>query len=101
VFIGGYIYQILDGKRLSAKGFQFKRIDDNKIITKYKSRQGGAVKILQKDLNNNIIKEWDSAAQIKRELGFDSSTIIKCCKHKLKTHKGYRWCYANEIQFNR
>ena len=93
----GCIYQILDGKRLSAKGFQFKRVNDDKIITKYKSRQGGTIKILQKDLNNNVIKEWDSAAQIKRELGFDSSSITKCCKHKLKTYKGYRWYYANEI----
>ena len=93
----GCIYQILDGKRLSAKGFQFKRVNDDKIITKYKSRQGGTIKILQKDLNNNVIKEWDSAAQIKRELGFDSSSITKCCKHKLKTYKGYRWYYANEV----
>lgn len=92
------IYQILYGQRLSTKGFQFKRKDSNKIITKYKSRQGGSIPIYQLDLNNNIVKEWDSAAKAAKELNFDASTITKCCKGKLKTHKGFKWQYVNEVK---
>lgn len=92
------IYQILYGQRLSAKGFQFKRKNSNKIITKYKSRQGGSIPIYQLDLNGSIIKKWDSATQAARELNFDASTITKCCKGKLKTHNGFKWQYASEVQ---
>lgn len=49
--------------------------------------------ILQLDLNGNIIKEWESARNAEINNGFDNSCIIKCCKGKRKSHKGYRWQY--------
>ena len=37
-----------------------------------------------------------SAGEVGRELGVDSSSVIKCCKGKLKTVKGYRFEYYKE-----
>lgn len=51
--------------------------------------------IVQMDLENNIIKEWESIKQVKRELGFNICGIIKCCKKqpKYKTAYGFKWQY--------
>lgn len=47
--------------------------------------------INQYDLNGNLIKEWDSARSVQRELGIFESNINKCCTGKIPTYKGYVW----------
>jgi group I intron endonuclease len=54
------------------------------------------IAIVQIDLNNNFIREWESSISVQKELGFDRSHIIKCCKNKLKTYKNFKWKYKNE-----
>ena len=39
-------------------------------------------------------KTFYGAREAARELGLDNSNIIKCCKGKLKTHRGYHFRYA-------
>ncbi len=46
---------------------------------------------------NEIIREWESASVIERELGIDSSGISKCCRGERHTVGGYRWCYTNNV----
>lgn len=51
-------------------------------------------KVFQYDLEGNFIKEWLSANQIKRELGFDNSVIRKSLKGKTKSPNisyGFQW----------
>lgn len=53
--------------------------------------------VLQIDKNSNkVIHEWDSATQVKLELGFAQSHICDCCKGKPshKTAYGFIWRYA-------
>lgn len=90
------IYGVLQGYRLSTKNYQFKIVDNTKIIKPYKSRQGGKLKVYQKDDNNNIINTFDSIKEAATTLKIDSSTITKCCKGKLKHCGGFRWEYVNE-----
>lgn len=52
------------------------------------------VPILQLSANGDLIKEWPSARDIKNILGYFESNIIKCCKGKIKTYKGFIWRYA-------
>jgi hypothetical protein len=54
-----------------------------------------SIAVIQKDLSGNFVKEWESIKQIKREIGFNSFGIIKCCKKekKYKTAYGYLWEY--------
>lgn len=51
--------------------------------------------ILQLDLKGNIIKEWFSAAEIQRHLGYSHERISKTAQHKYghKTAYGYKWEY--------
>ena len=45
-------------------------------------------------ISNNSILIFKSS-RYAEALGFDASTIIKCCKGKRPSHKGYRWYYLN------
>lgn len=44
------------------------------------------------DKDGNLIYDFPSAREAERQ-GFNNSHIIKCCKGKLKTHKGLIWKY--------
>ena len=50
-------------------------------------------KVIQYDLDGNIVKEWNSMADAKRN-GFSSSCICRCCQGKTKTYLNFVWKYA-------
>lgn len=52
--------------------------------------------LLQFDLNGNFIREWESAAQVKRELGYCAENIRNCCKGRRPKANGYLWEYKKE-----
>lgn len=70
-----------------------------------KSRKGsipwnqGLIKdtILQIDIDNNILKEWDSLIEIEKS-GFQKSNVINVCNGKRKSHKGYKWVYKSKFE---
>jgi len=49
--------------------------------------------VLQLDMDGNVIKEWGSLNEIKRELGYNSTGISRCCRKmpKYNTAYGYKW----------
>ncbi len=49
--------------------------------------------VFQYDIDGNLIKEWNSAKEAAKELGFYDANIYACCKGKRKTYKGYRWSH--------
>ena len=49
--------------------------------------------VLQFTLDNILVKEFPSAIQIERELGFSCGNIVNCCKGRYKTAYGYIWRY--------
>lgn len=55
------------------------------------------INIVQMDLNENPIKIWQNPKEIEEVLGFDRSSIVKCCKGKAKTHKGFIWKYLSDV----
>lgn len=59
-------------------------------LNKYKKN----IKITQLDLNNNIIKIWNSARGVSRFYNKKMHQhIIECCKNKQKTAYNYKWKY--------
>ena len=50
--------------------------------------------IKQIAFSGELIKIWDSARDIRDELGYFDSNINKCCNHKLNSYKGFKWEYA-------
>lgn len=49
--------------------------------------------VLQKDLNGNIIKEWESAWEVQRQLGINQVNISRCCRRQKKSgiFGGFIW----------
>lgn len=45
----------------------------------------------QYDLNNNFIREWESAREIERQTKIQRSNIACCCRGTRKTAGGYIW----------
>jgi hypothetical protein len=50
--------------------------------------------IIQYNLQNDMIKVWDSAKEIERLLGKDTKRIRKSAKEKKGTSMNYKWRYA-------
>lgn len=50
-------------------------------------------KVIQYDLNHNVIKIWDSLSDIKRVLDYSISHISQCCNGYRKTANKYIWKY--------
>lgn len=53
-------------------------------------------KIIQLDLNDNIVNEFDSARDASRELNISYKVISKCCNGNSKSYKGFKWKFANK-----
>lgn len=52
-----------------------------------------SIPILHFTKNGEIVKVWNNAKEVERELKICSSDIYKCCKGKLKSTGGYVWKY--------
>ncbi len=82
---------------ISCKGYYWIRININ--IEKVKSRiclpsrKGRHRKINQCDLNNNIIKTWNSAVEAANSLNLTSFSITRCLSKDNK-YKNYKWYYS-------
>lgn len=50
--------------------------------------------VIQLMLDGEVIKIWGSTREIKRELGYNNSSISACCRGKRKSAYKYKWCYA-------
>ena len=50
-------------------------------------------KVIQFDLNNKKIREYNSIREASRETGFDYSYIAKCCKGKYLSVYNFKWKY--------
>jgi hypothetical protein len=54
-------------------------------------------KTYQFSLDGKLIKEWPSAKEITRQLGFAASNINACCIGKIKSSRGFKWSYGNKL----
>lgn len=72
---------------LKFKGYKHSQEAKEKIA-KSKSR-----KIVQFSLDGEVIKFWDSAKQVQRELKLSQGNISRCCNKQYKTAYGYKWQY--------
>ena len=55
-----------------------------------------SIEVMQFDLDLNLIKIWPSISQINRDLGFDETSIGKCCSKKSDTCKGFLWVKSSD-----
>ena len=64
-----------------------------------KARTNGkcSKRVLQLSLSGELIREWESTRECGRN-GFDQGNVTRCCNGKQKTHKGFRWMYADDYK---
>lgn len=87
------VTQVCKGKFTHTGGYVFrykKKYAKNKIAPA-KTR---GKKIVQLDLNGNVIRAWDNPYIVKKELGIHNTAVLRCCKGQQKTSYGYVWKFA-------
>lgn len=63
----------------------------NERISKTNTNGKQSKPVLQFTLTGEFIREWPSAMEIQRQLGYDNGNISACCLGKLKTAYGFCW----------
>ena len=73
--------------------------EENNNYATRNERAGKALskKVLQLTLNGDLIREWESTHECGRN-GFDPGNVSRCCNGKQKTHKGFRFMYADDYK---
>ena len=51
-------------------------------------------KVLQMDLDGNVVKEWNSMTDASKTLKINLSCISMCCKGTRKKAGGFAWKYS-------
>ena len=62
-----------------------------------RSAKARSKRVLQLSLSGELIREWPSAMECERN-GFDQGAVCKCCRGERKTHKGFRWMFAEDYK---
>lgn len=85
---------VCNGKSNIAGGYLWRktRVDKIDVNINYKKFIKNR-SVLQYDKDNNLIKEWSSAAEISKELGFRKATIQACCSGQIAVSNGFIWRY--------
>lgn len=84
-----------------AKGFQWRRFEEyNECsnIEKYERKHDYSYcmkKVAQYDLNNKLLKIYDSGKLASEKTNVSQTCISSCCKGHTKTAGGYIWKYAS------
>lgn len=57
-------------------------------------------RVVQLNMDDKLIKVWDSAKDAAKDNDFCASTISAVCKHKngRTQHKGYKWMYLSDYE---
>lgn len=90
------INSVIQQRRPTAKGFQFKTKDDDTItIGPFKKKKSGPIgkAVIQFDLEGNIINEYISASEAARQTGLYAQNISGVCRGLKHTCGGYKWEY--------
>lgn len=104
-FSQGAISMCCQGKSKHHKGYIWRYKKDVSLIDgEYKidpvfikkENKSQMKKVLQFDLNGNLIKEWSSVSECSQSLNIDLSSIAKCCRGEKKTYKAFIWKYKNK-----
>ena len=56
-----------------------------------RSAEKRSKKVVQLDLDDNVLNEFKSMVQAERETGVPRSNISSCCNGKLKSSGGFKW----------
>lgn len=91
------------------EGMQINHIDEDKtnnrlenlsLVTPLENNLWGTrierigKKVIQYDLNGNLVKVFKTISEAERDLGIYGTSITACCRGKVNTAGGFKWRYA-------
>lgn len=87
------IYRACNSNRATFRGHIWRWEDQDLMVMPFLYGSKSKFKYLQYDLNDTLIREWESVVLLHKELGLDPSAVIKCCLYpnKFKTFHGFKW----------
>lgn len=85
----------IDGNRLNNDPSNLMFVTHAKHMEIHKAKT-----VYQYNLNGGFIKQWVSAKEIERELGYSHNNISKCCKGNINYAYGFQWSfdYTEKLQ---
>lgn len=94
-------------KRLSVKNFIWIYYEEyisessqeiiNEIVNKIKNRkQNGNRSVIQMTLDNEFIKQWDTATEAGKVLSINRVGIMNCCRGNQNVFFNYKWVYEDD-----
>ena len=91
------ILRVCRNKQISASGFRW-RFEDNRtfdvsLIMKKIRKPLNSKKVIQYDLDWNVIQEFPSIVEAAREMGISDTRISAVCNGRKKTAGGFRWSF--------
>ena len=98
------------GINKKAAGFRWIYLDDYKIHNNniliflkdlFKPTARPSKKVVQLDMNYNLIEIWDNASTIENKLKIKYCNITGCCNGKSKSSNGFRWMYESEYKLGK
>ena len=91
----------IDKERTTIEWVTYKENNDygthNEKISKALTNGKRSKRVLQISLDGELIREWPSTAECGRN-GFNHQNVVDCCNGKQKTHKGFRFMYADDYK---
>lgn len=90
-YSNGYICACCLRKRKQAYGYIWRHNYVDKVEPIKIGQE--TIPIYQYSLDGEFIREWESAKQVEKELGFADTNISVCCKGKQHMACGYIWRY--------
>ena len=69
----------------------------NERVSKAMTNGKLSKKVLQLSLSGDLIREWPSTKECGRN-GFDQGAVWRCCQGKQKSHKGFRFMFADDYR---
>lgn len=81
-------------RKKTCQGFQWKFENDPKEIKPYKRSTHNCKRVLQLDLNGNVLSEYKSLLEAGSQFAVNADKCIgDCCRGDQKTAYGYKWQY--------
>lgn len=89
--------QCLLGFNKSCKGFywSFQLLEKYPITEKIDNSEK---KVYMLDINNNVLKVFDSITSAAQSVGGERSAIKRCCRGEIKTTCGYKWSCSEIVK---
>jgi hypothetical protein len=63
---------------------------------KRKAAKANWRKVVQLDMNGNIVKVWDSLKEAS-SVGFKVEKVIRCARYRIRQYKGFLWKYFDNL----